>query len=156
MFSTNTSHLTDHVSLVLLCVTLHMKRDKRKRLRALGRAEQAVMDVVWDQPTVTAEACRDAVASTWPMKDSTIRTVLRRLEAKGFVTHTVDGRTFIYRASESRAAAASRAVQLLIDGLLGGSAEALVIGLVENAVLTPKQLERLAQQITQQKGRSRS
>ena len=47
-----------------------------------------------------AEACREALAVSRPMKDSTIRTVLRRLEEKGYLRHEVEGRTFIYRASD--------------------------------------------------------
>ena len=86
------------------------------------------------------------------MKESTIRTVLRRLEQKGYVTHEVDGRTFIYRAAELRQNVAVRAVKNIIDRFCGGSAEELVIGMVDNAVLDRKQLERLARKIGQRKG----
>jgi len=87
-----------------------------------------------------------------PMKESTIRTVLRRLEEKGYVTHEVDGRTFIYRAAELRQNVAVRAVKNIIDRFCGGSAEELVIGMVDNAVLDRKQLERLARKIGQRRG----
>jgi BlaI family penicillinase repressor len=87
------------------------------------------------------------------MKESTMRTVLRRLEAKGYLSHTVVGRTYIYRAAEAPAAVAARAVKHIIDRLCGGSAEALVVGMVAHDVLTPKQLERLTLKIAQQKGR---
>ena len=86
------------------------------------------------------------------MKESTIRTVLRRLEEKGYVTHEVDGRTFIYRAAELRQNVAVRAVKNIIDRFCGGSAEELVIGMVDNAVLDRKQLERLARKIGQRRG----
>ena len=82
-----------------------------------------------------------------------MRTVLRRLEEKGYVTHTVDGRTYIYKAADARTNVAARAVRHLIDKFCGGSAEELVIGLVKNEVLDAKQLERLARRIAQQKGR---
>jgi predicted transcriptional regulator len=86
------------------------------------------------------------------MKESTIRTVLRRLEEKGYVRHEVDGRTFIYRAAELRQNVAVRAVKNIIDRFCGGSAEELVIGMVDNAVLDRKQLERLARKIGQRQG----
>ena len=86
------------------------------------------------------------------MKESTIRTVLRRLEQKGYVTHEVDGRTFIYRAAELRQNVAVRAVKNIIDRFCGGSAEELVIGMVDHRVLDRKQLERLAQKIGQRTG----
>ena len=128
-----------------------MKRDDRPRPRNLGQGEQAVMDHVWSHGPVSAEDCREALHATWPMKESTIRTVLRRLEEKGYVTHTVDGRTYIYRAAEARVSVAARAVKSIIDRFCGGSAEELVLGMVDNAVLKPKQLERLARKIVQQK-----
>ncbi len=76
-----------------------------------------------------------------------MRTVMRRLEEKGYVTHTVDGRTNIYAAADAPAVVATRTVKHLIDRFWGGSAEELVIGLVDHAVLSPDQLERLAKRI---------
>jgi BlaI family penicillinase repressor len=112
------------------------------------------MECVWTRGPITAESCREALASTRPMKDSTIRTVLRRLEEKGFVTHEIDGRTFIYRASHARQSVAVRAVKGIIDRFCGGSAEELVLGMVDNAVLDRKQLERLARKIAENEKRS--
>jgi BlaI family penicillinase repressor len=105
------------------------------------------MDHVWSHGPVTADACREALAASWPMKESTIRTVLRRLEAKGYVTHTVDGRTYLYRAVHAPVAVATRAVRQLIDRFCGGSAEALVMGLVDDDVLSQRELERIARRI---------
>jgi len=85
------------------------------------------------------------------MKDSTIRTVLRRLEEKGYVTHELDGRTFIYEASDARQSVAVRAVRNIIDRFCGGSAEQLVLGMVDNEVLDPRQLERLARKIAERR-----
>jgi BlaI family transcriptional regulator, penicillinase repressor len=107
------------------------------------------MDHVWTHGPSTAESCREALASSRPMKDSTIRTVLRRLEEKGYLTHEIDGRTFIYKAADGRQNVAVRAVKGIIDRFCGGSAEQLVLGMVDNAVLDRKQLERLARRIAQ-------
>jgi BlaI family penicillinase repressor len=111
------------------------------------------MDYVWANGPVSAEACRDALKSSWPMKESTMRTVLRRLEAKGYVTHAIEGRTYIYAAAHSASTVAARAVRNLIDRFCGGSAEALVLGMVDHAVLSPKQLAKLSEKIAQKKGR---
>jgi len=125
------------------------------RLRTLGDVEQAVMDYIWTQDSVTAEGCREALATSRPMKDSTIRTVLRRLEEKGYLTHEVEGRTYVYRASDARQNVAVRAVRGIIDRFCGGSAEQLVLGMVDNAVLNPKQLERLAQKVAENESNTR-
>jgi BlaI family transcriptional regulator, penicillinase repressor len=129
-----------------------MKNTHSARPKNIGEVEQMVMDYVWANGPVSAEVCREALALRRPMKESTIRTVLRRLEEKGYVTHEVDGRTFIYRAAELRQNVAVRAVKNIIDRFCGGSAEELVIGMVDNAVLDRKQLERLARKIGQRKG----
>ncbi|HKV47741.1 MAG TPA: BlaI/MecI/CopY family transcriptional regulator [Candidatus Acidoferrales bacterium] len=119
------------------------------RPRNLGEVEQSVMDYVWTNGPCTAEACREALAADRPMKESTIRTILRRLEAKGYVSHTLEGRTFIYRAAEARENVAVRAVKHIIDRFCDGSAEQLLLGMVDQDVLGRKDLERLARKIAQ-------
>jgi BlaI family penicillinase repressor len=133
-----------------------MTNAKQPRLKNLGEVEQSVMDYIWSHGPSTAEACREALASSRPMKDSTIRTVLRRLEEKGYVTHQVDGRTFIYRAADRRQNVAVRAVKTIIDRFCGGSAEELVLGMVDNEVLDHKQLERLARRIAERSSTDQS
>ncbi len=108
------------------------------------------MDYLWSHGPSTAEACREALASSRPMKDSTIRTVLRRLETKGYLTHEVDGRTFVYKPCDKPQNVAVRAVKNIIDRFCGGSAEELVLGMVDNDVIDRKQLERLARRIAEE------
>ena len=129
-----------------------MTNIRQPRLKNLGEVEQTVMDYVWSHGASTAEACREALAASRPMKDSTIRTVLRRLEEKGYLTHEVEGRTFVYRAADRRQNVAVRAVKNIIDRFCGGSAEELVLGMVDNEVLDHKQLERLARKIAERSG----
>jgi BlaI family transcriptional regulator, penicillinase repressor len=126
-----------------------MTNTRHIRLKNLGEVEQSVMDFIWAHGPSSSEACREALAASRPMKDSTIRTVLRRLEEKGYLTHETEGRTFIYKASDARQNVAVRAVKSIIDRFCGGSAEQLVLGMVDNDVLDRKQLERLARRISE-------
>ena len=112
-----------------------------------GGLEDEILQQVWALGPCTAEACREALSETRPLKDSTVRTVLRRLEEKGLVTHSVDGRTFLYRAAEERESVAARAVRSIIDRFCGGSIEQLLVGLVDNQVVDKAELERLAKKI---------
>jgi len=121
------------------------------RRKAISPLEQLVMDYVWAHPGCTAETCREGVAGQRDLKDSTIRTILRNLEAKGYVTHKLDGRTFVYRAVDTKRNVAVQAAQQLIDRFCGGSVEELLVGLVDNQVLQPKQLQRLAEKIASRK-----
>src|SRR5581483_4130910 len=79
----------------------------------LGELERGILAIVWRLGEVTAEQVREEVER--PLKDSTIRTVLRRLEEKGYLSHSVDNRTFIYRPAESPQRVAARAVQRIVD-----------------------------------------
>jgi BlaI family transcriptional regulator, penicillinase repressor len=128
-----------------------MNNTQWKRPKGLGEVEQMVMDYVWAHSPCTAESCRAALAATRPMKDSTVRTILRRLEQKGFVNHELDGRTFVYRPAENRQNVAVRAVKSIIDRFCGGSAEELVVGLVNSDVIDRQQLERLARKVAEGK-----
>jgi predicted transcriptional regulator len=123
-------------------------KHKREKLTAL---EQLVMDYVWSHPDCTADACREGLADERSLKDSTIRTVLRHLEEKGYIDHTVDGRTFVYRAVESPRNVAVGAVAQLIDKFCGGSVEELLVGMVDNRVLDADQLQKLALKIKARK-----
>lgn len=120
---------------------------KNNRERSLTPLEQIVMEYVWSHPDCTAEACREGVNAQRALKDSTIRTILRKLEEKGYAAHKVEGRTFLYRAVDTRRNVAVRAAQQLIDRFCGGSVEELLVGLVDNQVLDTKQLQRLAAKI---------
>jgi BlaI family penicillinase repressor len=118
-----------------------------RRRKTLTPLEQLIMDYIWAHPDCTAETCREGVASQRLLKDSTIRTILRNLEEKGYVTHRVDGRTFVYCASDTKRNVAVQGAQQLIDRFCGGSVEELLVGLVDNQVLDPKQLQKLAEKI---------
>jgi BlaI family penicillinase repressor len=115
--------------------------------KSLTPLEQLVMNYVWANPDATADMCRQGLAGQRALKDSTIRTILRKLEEKGYATHDVEGRTFVYRAAESKRNVAVEAARQLIDRFCGGSVEELLVGLVDNQVLAPKQLQRLAEKI---------
>ena len=111
------------------------------------------MDYVWEHPACTAESCRLGLAPRRTLKDSTVRTVLRNLEEKGYVTHGVEGRTFIYRPLETRRNVAVEAARRLIDHFCHGSVDEFLVGLVDNQVLNAQQLRRLAEKIAQKRGK---
>jgi predicted transcriptional regulator len=101
--------------------------------------------IVWRVGAVSAEQVREELGR--PLKDSTIRTVLRRLEEKGYLTHDVENRTFLYRPAQSRQRVAGRAVKRIVDWFCDGSVEALLVGLVDSKVLDRAELQRLAERI---------
>ncbi len=113
----------------------------------LGELERSILLIIWRIGKVTAEQVREELGR--PLKDSTIRTVLRRLEEKGYVAHSVENRTFLYRPAESRQRVAGRAVKRIVDWFCEGSVEALLVGMVDSKVLGRAELQRLADRIAQ-------
>jgi len=117
----------------------------RKRLSEL---EQKLMRLLWARPDSTVTACRDALAkSAKPLRETTVRTLLQRLEKKGYVTHSADGRTYLYKAATPKKTVAAEAVRQIIDRFCEGSLEELLVGMVENEIVDQKELEALARKI---------
>lgn len=107
------------------------------------------MDFLWARGPASAEQVREGLKETHAMKDATARTILRRLEEKGYATHVEEGRTYIYSGAEQPERVAMGAIRQIIDRFWGGSAEALVTGMVEQEVIDPAELRALAAKLEQ-------
>lgn len=108
------------------------------------------MNLVWQQAEITAEEVREKLSR--PLKESTVRTVLRRLSEKGYVKHAVENRTYLYRPAEARQMVAGRAVKKIVDWFCEGSVEELLAGMVDSKVVNKKELQALAEKIAKAKG----
>ena len=107
------------------------------------------MEVLWKTGPGTAEQIRKALAPHHVLKDSTVRTVLRRLQEKGYVSHRVEGKAFVYSGVEKPRNVAVRAVRQILDRFCEGSLEQLLVGMVENEVVDRAELQKLAQRLGQ-------
>lgn len=119
--------------------------------RPLTELQSAILDFVWQSGPATAEQIREGLAPRHPLKDSTVRTLLRRLEARGLLTHTTEGKVFVYRAAAQPRSIAARSVRQLIERFWAGSADQFLAGMVDEKVLTPAQIRRLADKIKNRK-----
>ena len=115
------------------------------------------MDYLWANGPSTGEAVRAAIGKSRVLTDSTIRTVLRRLEAKQFVRHEMDGRQFLYSSVREPRKVAAEAVRSALKKFCRGSLEELLTGLVDHRVVDSAELRRLAEKIeVQEKKRKKS
>ncbi len=121
-----------------------MARRDRPRLSPL---ENEVMNVVWERGVATADDVRTVLREWRALKDSTVRTILRRLEEKGFVEHTVQGRTFHYAPKVAPLNVASNAVRGIIERFCAGSVENLLVGMVDGDLVSADKLKGLADKI---------
>ena len=109
--------------------------------------QKAILDFLWTNGPATSEAIREGIHRAHPLKDSSIRTLLRRLEARGLVTHTVDGKVFVYSAGVPSQQVAAGAIRQVIQRFCAGSVEKLLVGMVDEKVLTVDELERLIRKV---------
>ena len=105
--------------------------------------ENEVMSVVWEDGPCSVEAVHAVVSRNRELKEATVRTLLRRLEQKGYLTHETERRAYLYRATEPSRSLAARAVRQIIDRFCQGSVEELVTGMVDAKILSKGELSRL-------------
>ena len=101
------------------------------------------MQAVWNAAPCTVEAVHRVVSAHRKLKETSVRTLLRRLEQKGYLRHEEDGRAYVYRAAEPARSVAARAVRQIIDRFCQGSVEELVSGMVDANVLSGNEMDRL-------------
>jgi BlaI family penicillinase repressor len=113
----------------------------RQVFQSLTEREAQIMNIVWQLGEVTAEQVREALPGT--PHDSTVRTLMRVLENKGYLTHDVRGKVYVHRALVERHKAQKLAVRTVLTRFFAGSAEDLVLRLIEDEQLSLEQLDEL-------------
>jgi len=117
----------------------------------LTELQQAILDYLWEKGPLSAEAVREGLRRTYPLKDSSMRTLLRRLEARGLLSHRTEGKVFIYEATLPAQAMAAGALRHIIRRFFSGSVEQMLVGMVDEKVLSAADLERLARKVRSRK-----
>ena len=124
----------------------------RKRVRReFTPLELEIMQALWTTGPANVAAVQEALPHRPPLAYTTVQTMLNVLHRKGKVRRVLHGRAFEYTPAVSREKAAGVAIRDIIDRLFGGSAESLVMSLVESRNLAPKKLARLTKLIEQHK-----
>ena len=113
----------------------------------LTELQQAILDYLWTKGPLSAEAVREGLQRKYPLKDSSMRTLLRRLEARGLLTHRAEGKVFIYEATLPAQQVGAGALRHVIHRFFSGSVEQMLVGMVDQKVLSAADLERLARKV---------
>jgi len=106
-----------------------------------GDRELDVMGVLWETGSATVAEVRDRLPAD--LAYTTVLTILRNLEAKGFVRHEGEGKAHRYFPRVARKTAGKSAVARLIDKMFGGDASMLVSHLVSDHPLSADELRKL-------------
>jgi predicted transcriptional regulator len=115
--------------------------------RPLTDLQQAILDFIWTHGPSTSEHVRKGLLPRHRLKDSSVRTLLRRLEDRGYLTHSTEGKVFVYSTTARRTSVAAKAVRHIIDRFWSGSAEQFLAGMVDEKVLTADDITRLAKKV---------
>lgn len=118
---------------------------KDKTKRTLTPLELEIMQVLWENGASTVTEVIPKLKAE--LAYTTVQTMLMVLLRKGKVKRTQEGRAFRYRPVVSRERASGSAVEDLVRRMFGGSAEALLMAMVDTRQISPKELERLARKV---------
>lgn len=122
---------------------------KQRELPELTPAQNEIMDIIWGVEEISASEVRRILSKTRTVARNTVRTLLERMEEKGWITHREEGRTFLYSAAQPRQATIGQKVKEIVDTVCGGSPEALVTALLDYRGLNSGELERIRQMLAQ-------
>ena len=115
----------------------------RKQSPALTDAESEVMAVLWRLRRASVGDVVTAMNHTRAVAYSTVQTILRILETKGYVTHDKVARAFLYEAVVDERQARRRALRHLVGRLFEGSPSLLVLNVLEDEDIEPAERELL-------------
>ena len=124
-----------------------MPRTKAEKLTPL---ELEIMHVLWEQGPANVQSVQQELKR--PLAYTTVQTMLNILHRKGKVKRALKDRAYFYTPVVSRSHVTRQHIGDIIDRLFGGSADSLVMSLVETKNLTPKKLARLQQLLEENRG----
>ena len=119
----------------------------RKTSVALTDGEARVMAVLWRLKTATVADVVTSMKAQYALTYSTVQTMLRILEQKGYVAHEKVSRAFVFRAVVDERQARRRALKHLIGRLFDGSPSLLVSNVLDDDDIDPAELARLKKMI---------
>ncbi|KPJ70720.1 MAG: hypothetical protein AMS14_10140 [Planctomycetes bacterium DG_20] len=110
------------------------------------------MHVVWDRGEATVAEVWEALSADRALARNTVQTMMARLEDKGWLKHTADGKTYRYSAAVPRTLTLRRLVRDLVDSAFGGSVEGLVMALLEGRGVSKEEADRIRAMIDEAEG----
>jgi BlaI family transcriptional regulator, penicillinase repressor len=109
----------------------------------MGTVQLRIMRVLWNERKATAKRITEALSESSEIAHSTVQTLLRKLEAKGAITHEMENRTFVFRPIVAESEITRSAAQEFLDRVFSGSVAGLVAHLIEHEEVDQEDLKRL-------------
>ncbi len=118
-----------------------MRRSRKPE--PLSEKQREIMEVVWQLGKASVFEVRDELSKHREVARNTVRTMMERLEEKGWLTHEVIGRTYFYSALIPRHVSLGERIVDIVDKACGGKPENLMTALLEYRGLSAGELERI-------------
>jgi BlaI family transcriptional regulator, penicillinase repressor len=122
----------------------------RKPHPTLTPQELAIMKVVWRKDVATVREVHEALNETRPVAYTTVMTMMRILEGKGYLTKATDEKAHVYRPAEPRQQVIGGMVRDFLDRVFDGASDALLVHLAKDNKLTAKQ-KKIVRQLLDEK-----
>lgn len=113
----------------------------------LGKLELQIMKVVWQMGRATVHDVKEALGKGRKPAYSTILTMMRKIEAKGYLEHDVDNRTYVYRPTISQEDVRRSVLGDILDRVFEGSPALLMNCLVEQKDISEPELQQIKELI---------
>lgn len=115
----------------------------RRTSQTLTEAEIRIMQVLWQKGSGTVQQVLDTLPGDPALAYNTVLTTIRILERKGYVEHAKDGRAHVYTPLVAEEEASRSEIRHLVGRFFRNSHEDLVLNILEDRGVDPKELERL-------------
>ena len=122
---------------------------RRSTLPGLSQSQREIMEIVWERGEVSAVDVREILSKKRDLAKNTVRTLLDRMEEKGWLKHREDGRSYLYSAKVPRTVSLGARVSQMVDQYFTGSPEEMVTALIEYRGLTSQEAGRIREMIVQ-------
>ncbi len=120
---------------------------RKKRPKQFTPVELEIMNVLWEVGPANVQAVRERLPGASRPAYTTVQTFLNILWRKGRVKRNLAGKAYEYSPAVSKQKAIRQVVHNLLENMFGGSAENLVMSLIQNRQITPEKLAQLRQMV---------
>jgi len=124
---------------------------KRKSIDDLGKLQNSVMETVWSLSEATTRQVWERLNQKRPLAYTSVLSIMQRLEKAGWLSHRVEGRTYVYEATLSREQEGRRSLKEFIQNVFHGDSQVVFQHLIEDEALSEQDLLALRRLIEQKR-----
>lgn len=120
-----------------------MPKPGNEKLQPLSRAQREVMEIIWNEGEASvADVCKH-LNKEREVARNTVRTLMERMETKGWLSHRESGRSYVYSATVPREESLGQRVIDMVDKACGGNPELLMMALLDYRGLSEEEAKRI-------------